>query len=175
MEKMDFQLPPVGNRTLHDKAMAAYAYMHNRSELDNDGNRIWEGYTSHIFKFYDIGSNEYSKIMNKLRDCRAITVIRKGSGKSGSAILLRKPPDKIEFNTTPRQGAENTTVLWQKLNDLEGRLSYLQDLVESQAYAINALTNHEYPSLVDEIPQLPFIPNLADSENDGPDEDVFVR
>jgi hypothetical protein len=102
--------------------------------VDDEVQRIYEGFLTQTFAEAGVEAYYYTHVMNELKRMDCVRLLRRGGGKTPSALLLIERPDEDRFHGV--FAARATYSPHELLKEEVARLKNRVDRVESLVYAI---------------------------------------
>jgi len=127
MPDTETAVPPA----LFEHVSTIYNAMAEGVEEDKDGNKIWTGFATHLFKEYDLSVPYYTQVMRMLQAMDCLRQLRRGGGTAPSKWLLNQEPSMELFDAACQiPGAyrgSKAAQTDQMLRDLSNRLTAVED------------------------------------------------
>ena len=127
MPDTETAVPPA----LFEHVSTIYNAMAEGAEEDKDGNKIWTGFATHLFKEYDLSVPYYTQVMRMLQAMDCLRQLRRGGGTAPSKWLLNQEPSMELFDAACQiPGAyrgSKAAQTDQMLRDLSNRLTAVED------------------------------------------------
>ena len=127
MPDTETAVPPA----LFEHVSTIYNAMAEEVEEDKDGNKIWTGFATHLFKEYDLSVPYYTQVMRMLQAMDCLRQLRRGGGTAPSKWLLNQEPSMELFDAACQiPGAyrgSKAAQTDQMLRDLSNRLTAVED------------------------------------------------
>ena len=127
MPDTETAVPPA----LFEHVSTIYNAMAEGVEEDKDGNKIWTGFATHLFKEYDLSVPYYTQVMRMLQAMDCLRQLRRGGGTAPSKWLLNQEPSMELFDAACQiPGAyrgSKAAQTDQMLRDLSNRLAAAED------------------------------------------------
>ena len=127
MPDTETAVPPA----LFEHVSTIYNAMAEGAEEDKDGNKIWTGFATHLFKEYDLSVPYYTQVMRMLQAMDCLRQLRRGGGTAPSKWLLNQEPSMELFDAACQiPGAyrgSKAAQTDQMLRDLSNRLAAVED------------------------------------------------
>ena len=127
MPDTETAVPPA----LFEHVSTIYNAMAEGVEEDKDGNKVWTGFATHLFKEYDLSVPYYTQVMRMLQAMDCLRQLRRGGGTAPSKWLLNQEPSMELFDAACQiPGAyrgSKAAQTDQMLRDLSNRLTAVED------------------------------------------------
>ena len=127
MPDTETAVPPA----LFEHVSTIYNAMAREVEEDKDGNKVWTGFATHLFKEYDLSVPYYTQVMRMLQAMDCLRQLRRGGGTAPSKWLLNQEPSMELFDAACQiPGAyrgSKAAQTDQMLRDLSNRLTAVED------------------------------------------------
>jgi hypothetical protein len=130
-------------KAMFEHCVRVYAKMNSEAiEIGEQGELVWEGHTTALFRELELSSPYYTSVMKMLKGMGCVVQIRRGGGNSVSRWQLNYEPDEAAFNVVDsrlvvRQGS--LAAAQQQIRDLTKRVTELEA-------AVAVLSDRVYPT-----------------------------
>ncbi len=127
MPNPETMVPPA----LFEHVSTIYNAMKAEVEIDKDGNKVWTGFATHLFKEHDLSVPYYTQVMRMLQAMDCLRQLRRGGGTAPSKWLLNQEPTMELFDAACQiPGAyrgSKAAQTDQMLRDLSNRITAVED------------------------------------------------
>lgn len=143
----DHEADPLPQRAQYDHCILVYKAM-DKDAVVKDGDRIWYGFTTKLFRELELPTPYYTTVLRLLRNMACIQQLRRGGGQSMSAwTLIRPPTDELYrsvLRTAPKTSSHKRNIqLQQGQRDLNVRVDRLERQVVVLLDALGLLGDGE--------------------------------
>jgi len=107
-----------------------YNAMDEAAVPDEEGNQIYQGYLTKLFRTLNFSVPYYTSVMNHLKRMDCVRQLQRGGGGSASRWLILQPPTADLFNNSPGLKKTSTDLVQaQQIRDLNTRLNEQEDRI----------------------------------------------